>query len=135
MATVEVFQFFSGTNLFPQIPPIKRFRPQTILPDTPDELYCDTQLFRGQIALPLLNATNGPIYNGKTVLIVLRQDPPSPPALPGVSLALDIILWDQYGGPIPGLGTTLVAYGEAVSVAAFWDANTMTGQWILTRIA
>jgi hypothetical protein len=133
LATVESFRFWSGTNLLSS--PILRFRPQTILPDTPDELYCDTQSFFGQIALPFLDSTNGPIYNGKSVLIALRQDPPSPPAPPAAPNQLSIILWDQYGGPIPFLGTTLVAYGEAVSVAAFWDANTMTGQWILTRIA
>lgn len=135
MASVEVFQFFSGTNLFSN--PINRFAPQTILPNTPDELYCDTPFtFTGEIALPLLDATNGPIYNGKSVLIVLQKNPPPPPGPPvPAPNPLRIVLWDQYGTPLIGVGESLQVYGQSVSVAAFWNASTMTGQWILTRIS
>ena len=130
MATVEVFRFFSGTNLFST--PIKRFSPQTILPDTPDQLYCDTNAtppdgpLSGMIMLPYLDATTGPIYNGKEVIIVFQ--------LVGFATQLLIRSWDQVGNVIlPAY--TMNTPGETVSVTAFWDSNTGTGQWLINRLA
>jgi hypothetical protein len=123
MATSEVFVFDVGTNLL--VNPVQRFSPQTVLLDTPDQLFVSTATQNGQIALPLLDATSGPLYNGKTVLIVLQTA--------GV-YQLQIILWDQYGFPT---GTeTLVADGETVSVTAYWDQGTLppSGGWIFTRL-
>ena len=123
MASVEAFQFFSGTNLFTV--PIRRFSPQTILPDTPDQLYCNTSTQNGRIALPYLDNKRGPIYNGKQVIIVLQVGPNQ--------LAIEV--WNQYGGLAPG-GITLsgLVPGETVSVTAFWDENAMVGQWLLNKI-
>lgn len=124
MASVEVFQFAQFTNLSPLVPPILRFSPQTILPDTPDQLYCDTSAQNGRIVLPYLDSERGPIYNGKQVIIVLQAAGPN-------QLAIEI--WDQYGG-ITG-GATLVAPGETWSVTAFWDESAMVGQWLLNQLA
>lgn len=121
MASVEAFQFFSGTNLFTV--PIRRFSPQTILPDTPDQLYCNTSTQNGRIVLPYLDNKRGPIYNGKQVIIVLQVGPNQ----------LEIEVWNQYGGLAPG-GITLVVPGETVSVTAFWDENAMVGQWLLNQL-
>jgi len=123
MAT-SVFVFDPNTQL--NVNPVQRFSPQTVLLDTPDQLFVSTATQNGQIALPLLDATSGPLYNGKTVLIVLQTA--------GVH-QLQIILWDQYGFPIAG-GDTLVADGETVSVTAFWDQGTLppSGGWIFTRL-
>lgn len=129
MASVEVFQFFSGTNLLST--PIKRFSPQTILPDTPDQLYCDTNAappdgpFSGMIILPYLDATTGPIYNGKEVIIVFQ--------VVGIP-QLQIRSWDQVGNVIPPF-YVMTTVGETVSVTAFWDSNTGTGQWLINRLA
>jgi len=125
LATVEVFEFFSGTNLFTN--PIRRFAPQTILPDTPDQLYCSTNAVpptSGMIILPYLDATRGPIYNGKEVIIVLQ--------IPGLQLLIKS--WDQVGNFIAPSYTMNLA-GETVSVTAFWDSNTGTGQWLINKLA
>ena len=124
MATSEVLVFDPSTQL--NVNPVQRFSPQTVLLDTPDQLFVSTATQNGQIALPLLDATSGPLYNGKTVLIVLQTA--------GVH-QLQIILWDQYGFPIAG-GDTLVANGDTVSVTAYWDQSTLppSGGWIFTRL-
>jgi len=124
MATSEVFVFDVGTNLL--VNPVQRFSPQTVLLDTPDQLFVSTATQNGQIALPLLDATSGPLYNGKTVLIVLQTA--------GVN-QLQVILWDQYGFPLAG-GDTLLANGDTVSVTAYWDQGTLppSGGWIFTRL-
>jgi hypothetical protein len=129
MATSEVFVFDVGTNLL--VNPVQRFSPQTVLLDTPDQIFADTTKQVGQIALPLLDATSGPLYNGKTILIVLQKILAAPP---GVN-QLQVILWDQYGFPIAG-GDTLVANGDTVSVTAYWDQSTIppSGGWIFNRL-
>jgi hypothetical protein len=107
------------------MPPILRFSPQTILPDTPDQLYCDTSTQNGRIVLPYLDNKRGPIYNGKQVIIVLQVGPNQ--------LAIEV--WNQYGGLAHG-GITLsgLVPGETVSVTAFWDENAMVGQWLLNQL-
>jgi hypothetical protein len=109
------------------MPPILRFSPQTILPDTPDQLYCDISVQNGRIVLPYLDNKRGPIYNGKQVIIVLQL-----PLVVGPN-QLEIEVWNQYGGLAPG-GITLVAPGATVSVTAFWDESAMVGQWLLNQL-
>lgn len=125
MASVEVFQFAKFTNLSPTIPPILRFSPQTILPDTPDQLYCDISKMNGQIVLPYLDATRGPIYNGKEVIIVVHATN---------QFQLDITPWSAVGAILPG-GLTLINLGETASVTAYWNENTGTGQWLINKLA
>lgn len=127
MASVEVFQFAQFTNLTPPMPPILRFSPQTIMPDTPDQLYCDISVQNGRIVLPYLDNKRGPIYNGKQVIIVLQL----PLVIGPNQLAIEI--WGQYGN-ITG-GATLIAPGETMSVTAFWDESAMVGQWLLNKLA
>jgi hypothetical protein len=126
MAT-SVFVFDPNTQL--NVNPVQRFSPQTVLVDTPDQIFADTTNQVGQIALPFLDATSGPLYNGKTVLIVLQKILAAPP---GVN-QLQVILWDQYGFPIAG-GDTLVANGDTVSVTAYWDQDTLSGEWLFNRL-
>ncbi len=123
MASVEVFQFAQFTNLTPPMPPILRFSPQTIMPDTPDQLYCDISVQNGQIVLPYLDATRGPIYNGKEVVIVIQK----------AGFQLTITLWNPVGNILPG-GATMIALGETVTVTASWDENAMVGQWLVNRL-
>lgn len=127
MATSEVFVFAAATNLL--VNPVRRFSPQTVLLDTPDQIFADTTNQVGQIALPLLDATSGPLYNGKTILIVLQKILVAPP---GVN-QLQIILWDQYGGVLTG-GETLIANGDTVSVTAYWDQDKLSGEWLFNRL-
>ena len=130
MGTVEVFKFTTTTNL--NANPIERFSPQTIIKDTPDQLYVDVSAMNGnvpvngKILLPYLDATQGPIYDGKQVVVVIINT--------GNAGVLQIQEMNQNGSFI-GNPTILNAVGQTISITAFWDENSMVGQWLLNRLA
>lgn len=130
MGTVEVFKFTTVTNLNSN--PIERFSPQTIMKDTPDQLYVDVSAMNGNapvngmILLPYLDAKQGPIYDGKQVVVVVINT--------GNTGVLQIQRMNQ-DGSFAGNPVTLNAAGQTMSITAFWDENSMVGQWLLNRLA
>jgi hypothetical protein len=100
--------------------------------DTPDQLYVDVSAMNGnvpvngKILLPYLDATQGPIYDGKQVVVVIINT--------GNAGVLQIQEMNQNGSFI-GNPTILNAVGQTISITAFWDDNSMVGQWLLNRLA
>lgn len=128
MATAEIFEFFSGTNLLTN--PVRRFRPQPILPDTPDVWYVQVNAINnlnGQIRLPYLDGVTGPLYNGKTVTIVIDKV--------DAGFQVEIGAWDVQGNVVaPGAtigGPVLPGTGPSYTAIATWIESTSTGFWQL----
>lgn len=128
MATAEIFEFFSGTNLLTN--PARRFRPQPILPNTPDVWYVQVNAINnlnGQIRLPYLDDVTGPLYNGKTVTIVIdRID---------VGFQVEIGAWDAVGNvgapTVTVVGPILPGSGPSYTAIATWNDVLSTGFWQL----
>lgn len=128
MATAEIFEFFSGTNLLTN--PVRRFEPQPILPSTPDEWYVQANSQSGQIRLPYLDAVTGPLYDGKTVTIIIDRV--------NGGLQVEIGAWTADGGslllsPAPVIigGPVLPGTGPSYTAIATWIESTSTGFWQL----
>lgn len=128
MATAEIFEFFSGTNLLTN--PARRFRPQPILPNTPDEWYVQVNAINninGQIRLPYLDDVTGPLYNGKTVTIVID--------LIDAQFQVEIGTWDAVGNvgapTVTVAGPILPGTGPSYTAIATWIESTSTGFWQL----
>lgn len=128
MATAEIFEFFSGTNLLNN--PARRFTPQPILPSTPDEWYVQVNAINnvnGQIRLPYLDGVTGPLYNGKTVTIVIDKV--------DAGFQVEIGAWDVQGDVVaPGAtidGPVLPGTGPSYTAIATWIESTSTGFWQL----
>ena len=125
MATAEIFEFFSGTNLLTN--PVLRFEPQPILPNTPDVWYVRATIQSGQIRLPYLDSVTGPLYDGKTVTIVIDEI--------GGPFQVGIGAWDVLGNVVaPGatiIGPVLPGTGPSYTAIATWIESTSTGFWQL----
>jgi hypothetical protein len=125
MATAEVFQFAASTDLSTN--PVQRFRPQPILPSTPDSWLFIASNQSGEIALPHLDATTGPLYNGKSVTLVAQSIL--------AAFTVRINAWDAVGNttlltPFPlGVADT----GSSYTAIATWDDATLTGFWQLIK--
>jgi hypothetical protein len=81
----------------------------------------------GQIRLPYLDDVTGPLYNGKTVTIVIdRVD---------AGFQVEIGAWDVQGFVVaPGatiVGPVLPGTGPSYTAIATWVESTSTGFWQL----
>jgi hypothetical protein len=124
MATAEIFEFFTGTNLLTN--PVRRFEPQPILPDTPDVWYVRANVQSGQIRLPYLDKVTGPLYDGKTVTIVIDNI--------NAGFFIFIDAWDGLGNTVaPGVVLGVPNIGESYTVIATWDEISLTGFWQLIK--
>ena len=124
MATAEIFEFLPGTNLLTN--PVRRFEPQPILPNTPDVWYVQANSQGGQIALPYLDKVTGPLYNGKTVTIVIDN----------INLGYSILIfgWDVLGAVVgPGAILGPPDIGDSYTVIATWNQISSTGFWQLIK--
>ena len=124
MATAEVFQFAASTNLSTN--PVQRFEPQPILPNTPDTWLFIAANQSGEIALPHLDATTGPLYNGKSVTLVAQS------ILAAFTVrinALDVVGNTTLLTPALGVADT----GSSYTAIATWDDATLTGFWQLIK--
>lgn len=124
MATAEIFEFFPGTNLLTN--PVRRFEPQPILPNTPDVWYARANTQSGQIRLPYLDKVTGPLYNGKTVTIVIDN------INGGFFISIDG--WDALGNVVaPSVILGPPDIGDSYTVIATWDQISSTGFWQLIK--
>lgn len=129
MATAEVFQFAPSTNLL--VNPVLRFSPQPILLSTPDRWYVRTNggfpfFAPAQIRLPHLNATTGPLYNGKTVVIIVDSI--------FINEMVEVAIWNQLGVALPPIEQlTPLDNGSSYTATAIWDQATNTGGWQWTK--
>jgi hypothetical protein len=125
MATSELFQFATITNLSTN--PVERFRPQPILPDTPDTWLFIAANESGEIALPHLDATTGPLYKGKSVTLVAQS------ILAGRTVRINS--WDAVGNTtlLTPFALGVADTGSSYTAIATWDEVTSTGFWQLIK--